>query len=206
MGLFSKKPRVDPAEIIALRAELVDLRSRLESSEHSKTVLETHVIQLDAATSALAARTHMVDDVTLRLAEVDVIKRQVAQLDVVQAKIASLDGQLNAKMADLAERVEVTSTDAKTARDQTATLDERISNVSTELANQLGELGREIDGLASSQAANTPTTAAAQAVAPEVLDQLTSAQIRLANEQARYEIAFRQDLAHLAEQIRRSRS
>ncbi|CAB4810291.1 unannotated protein [freshwater metagenome] len=41
-------------------------------------------------------------------------------------------------------------------------------------------------------------------MAEELVSQLRSSQIKLANEQARYEIAFRQDLAKLAEQVKRS--
>jgi hypothetical protein len=37
-----------------------------------------------------------------------------------------------------------------------------------------------------------------------VIDELRDGQVRLANEQARYQIAFREDLARLAEQLRRS--
>ena len=39
----------------------------------------------------------------------------------------------------------------------------------------------------------------------EALEQLRVNQTRIANEQARYEIAFRQDLAEIAEQIRRTK-
>ena len=39
----------------------------------------------------------------------------------------------------------------------------------------------------------------------EVLDALRTTQTKLAQEQARYEIAFRQDLAALADQLRRGR-
>jgi hypothetical protein len=35
------------------------------------------------------------------------------------------------------------------------------------------------------------------------IEQIRASQVRLASEQARYEIAFRQDLAGLAEEIRR---
>ena len=39
----------------------------------------------------------------------------------------------------------------------------------------------------------------------QLVEQLRTGQVKLANEQARYEIAFRQDLAALAEQVRRGR-
>ena len=55
-----------------------------------------------------------------------------------------------------------------------------MTAVSTELANQLTELGHDIDGTHEGQ-------------------------VKLANEQARYQIAFREDLARLAEETQRAR-
>lgn len=79
--------------------------------------------------------------------------------------------------------------------EQIGALDARITAVSTELANQLSELGGDIDFLQ-----NRPPGAP---VDEEVLEELRDTQERLANEQARYQIAFRADLARLAEQLRR---
>jgi hypothetical protein len=81
---------------------------------------------------------------------------------------------------------------------QLTDLDARLTSVSRELANQLSELGGDIDALAS-----RPDGAG---VDEEVLEELRDAQLRLANEQARYQIAFRSDLARLAEQVRRPAS
>ena len=69
-------------------------------------------------------------------------------------------------------------------------IDARVTAVSTELANQLNELGGELDALAA-----RPDDGA--------VEQLRTGQVRLASEQARYQIAFRQDLAELAETLRR---
>lgn len=77
-------------------------------------------------------------------------------------------------------------------------LDARITSVSTELANQISELGGEIDTLQK--------RAEAEPMADEVADALRDSQERLASEQARYQIAFREDLARLAEQLKRPRS
>lgn len=82
-----------------------------------------------------------------------------------------------------------------TVTKQLADLDVRVTSVSRELANQLSELGNDIDALAQ-----RPDGAP---VDEEVLEELRDAQLRLANEQARYQIAFRSDLARLAEQVRR---
>ena len=83
-------------------------------------------------------------------------------------------------------------------------MNERISNVSTELANQLGELSRELDQMGS-RPATTPVLALDQAATEDMIEELHEAQVRLAAEQARYEIAFRQDLANLADQLKRPR-
>jgi uncharacterized protein YoxC len=207
MGLFTKKPRVDPEEVRALRADMADLRSKLDASERSRQLLEVRMQTLDVTTSALSERTHLLDDVTQRMAEVDVIKRQVAQLDVVNAKITSLDG-LNGRMTELTERMHTSSADAQHAKAQAALLSDRIASVSTEVVNQLSELGREIDAITSKQenVAVVPVIQTHQLFTEQTLDELRQAQVRLANEQARYEIAFRQDLALLAEQVKRSRS
>ena len=78
-----------------------------------------------------------------------------------------------------------------------AELDARVTSVSTELANQITELGSDLDALD-----NRPPDAAPPDGA--VIDELRDGQVRLANEQARYQIAFREDLARLAEQLRRA--
>jgi DNA repair exonuclease SbcCD ATPase subunit len=231
MGLFKRKPPTDQAtitaitalaahqsDIEALRAAMVELNTRLEASENVRKTLETKVQLIDATTLSLINKTDGLDDLTRRMgevdamkeqvAEVDAIKQQVAQLDVVNSKIASLD-DLNTRLTELAQRVTVTADDARQAKDQTASLHERISNVSVELANQLGELSREIDGIAGRAAAAAmpppaPVFDPLQTMAEELVDQLRISQVKLANEQARYEIAFRQDLAMLAEQVKRS--
>jgi hypothetical protein len=62
----------------------------------------------------------------------------------------------------------------------------------SELSRQLHELGTEIEEL-SQRAEDTGVT--------EMIDALKTTQVRLANEQARYEITFRQDLAALANKL-----
>ena len=64
-----------------------------------------------------------------------------------------------------------------------------------EFANQIHELGNGLDRMEKH----------ADSVSAEVIADLRSVQARLAAEQVRYEIAFRQDLTDLAEQLRRTR-
>ncbi len=105
-------------------------------------------------------------------------------------------------------------------------VDRRVTAVSTELANQLAEIDADLDALTRiREEAETEATASdvnapvddAQIGGPdpaagpvvdtemldELFDELRDAQQRLANEQARYQIAFREDLARLAEDLRR---
>ncbi len=78
-------------------------------------------------------------------------------------------------------------------------LDARVTAVSTELTNQLTELGSEMDALAEQRNGH------GHGGDEQVVGELRSGQVRLANEQARYQIAFRGDLARLAEDVRRPR-
>ena len=78
-----------------------------------------------------------------------------------------------------------------------AELDARVTAVSTELANQLTELGHDIDSLGARPPADGSD--------PAAVGELRDGQVRLANEQARYQMAFREDLARLADELKRSR-
>jgi exonuclease VII large subunit len=167
MGLFKRKPTVDPAEVAALRAEMTDLRTRLEMSEAAKIAAERDSMELTSAFAQLRDR-----------------------VDAAAAQKTALD--------ELEERLSRTSSDATATRELVGLLEARVAQVSTELANQLAELGREMDGLSS----KPPAPAAAPPTNEVVVEQLREGQVRLANEQARYEIAFREDLALLAEQVR----
>jgi DNA repair exonuclease SbcCD ATPase subunit len=116
-----------------------------------------------------------------------------------QPDLPALVGRIDALDTTLADRNDA----AVTAQlDQISKrlddLDARITSVSTELANQISELGGEIDTLQK--------RAEAEPMADEVADSLRDSQERLASEQARYQIAFREDLARLAEQLKRPRS
>ena len=75
-------------------------------------------------------------------------------------------------------------------------LDGKIARVGTEVGNQIHELGNEISTVMN-KVRDT------ELHADEAFAQLATSQQRIANEQARYEIAFRQDLATIADLARR---
>jgi chromosome segregation ATPase len=118
-------------------------------------------------------------------------KVTVDDLEAIRAEVAALRTELTKRTNELS-----LVTAATNGLDQRiSAIDTRMSGMSTELANQIHELGREIEQLASRE--HDAETKAA-------VEQLRTSQVRIANEQARYEIAFRQDLAQLAEQLRRN--
>jgi chromosome segregation ATPase len=114
--------------------------------------------------------------------------------------LTALREELESLKTDIARRANELShlTGVANALDsRISILDSRLSAMTTELTHQLHELGSEIETLVNSQDESS---------AQQAIDQLRTSQTRIANEQARYEIAFRQDLAELAELIRRQRS
>jgi hypothetical protein len=103
---------------------------------------------------------------------------------------------LQAELVALRELLDEQQAAAQALRDRLAVLDDRVTAVSTELANQLTELGHEIDALGA-----RPTGALDE----EALTAVRDGQVKLANEQVRYQIAFREDLARLAQELKRPR-
>jgi hypothetical protein len=105
--------------------------------------------------------------------------------------------RLQAELTTLREALDHHDASAKVLQDKLAALDDRVTAVSTELANQLSELGHDIDALGARPAGD--------GVDPAVLDAVRAGQVKLANEQVRYQIAFREDLARLAHEVKRPR-
>jgi septal ring factor EnvC (AmiA/AmiB activator) len=104
--------------------------------------------------------------------------------------------QLRAELASLRQALDQHQDSAQALRDKLASLDDRVTSVSTELANQLTELGHDLDALAE----HPP-----EAVDQDALTAIRDGQVKLANEQVRYQIAFREDLARLAKDLKRPR-
>lgn len=169
VGLFKKRPYVDPQDLQALRIQMVELQQSLRESENERLALRAQIDELRKKSE------DPVEDREVRR-RVDALTTSLTAMDSLRQRI---DG----------------------AQDSIAAVEQRLQSVSTELANQINELGGDIDALA-----NTPSAkAAASGADDETLAKITAlgdSQTRLTNEQARYQIAFREDLAKLAEQIR----
>jgi len=110
-------------------------------------------------------------------------KASASDLEALRAELEQLRSELTKRTNELSMITAATNG-----------LDQRLVVIDTRLTNQLHEMGNEMQSLAEQQ--SDPMSASA-------LEQLRVSQIRIANEQARYEIAFRQDLAALAEHFSR---
>jgi DNA repair exonuclease SbcCD ATPase subunit len=177
MGLFRKR-ETDTEELDRLRAEIAAIGLRLEASDASKRQLEQQLEGMGSRVSAAETRGRHLDE-----------------------RVGGIVERLDTPMAPPSEPPPATITDADLdlvrARidrlaDRLDEVDQRITSISTELANQISEISGDLESLGSKEA---PTD--------QIVDELRDAQERLANEQARYQIAFRQDLADLAGRLKR---
>lgn len=161
---------------------------QLAAASHDGAVTEEQSAlsaRLEELAAALAQQQAQLADVAL--VATDAAERTDAALDDMRATAAGTtdrDTELRSQLGQLAEKV--------------GAIDARVNQVSLELTNQLTELSGDLD------------RASAQADASDLVEQLaeqlkdvTGGQERLANEQARYAIQFREDLAELADRLRR---
>lgn len=187
----------DPAELDKLNAKIERLSARIEDADTTAgtaTVDPAEIQQLTARIDDLGQRLDGSDPSSFGAATIDPaeIEQLTARIDDLGRRLDDADGtaaphpldaddvrQLHAKLDAVTERI--------------SELDQRITAISTELANQITELSGELDAIDGSSAP-----------ADDVVDELRDAQTRLAGEQARYQIAFRQDLADLADRLKRT--
>ena len=138
-----------------------------------------------------ASASHTTSPEMLRISAITMLarnKKTQQAVEALQAEIASLRAEMSEQMAALVAEREV----ARSTVDRLAGIEARVSGMGSELSRQLHELGTEIEEL-SKRAEDTGVA--------EMMDALKTTQVRLANEQARYEITFRQDLAALANKL-----
>lgn len=133
-------------------------------------------------------------------------KSTVAEVEALRAEIATVSSRLDtpspadelrAELAALADRLAASDADARATAERLAVIEQRLTSVSEELARQIDELSGDISALAELPSREQAPESAA------VVEALRAGQARLANEQARYEIALRADLASVADQVRR---
>lgn len=110
----------------------------------------------------------------------------------VQQEIVALRSEVDQRSSDIA----VLRGTLQSLEDRLVGTDARVVQITTELTNQLHEIDSELERLATT----------ADAASAETVTELRANQVRIANEQARYAITLRQDLAELAELLRKARA
>ena len=113
-------------------------------------------------------------------------------VDAIHAELVQLRDDLSRRSAEL----EHVRRGLGALEERLAGMDGRVTHMSTAITNQLHELDSEIERLSNM----------ADLASADTVNHLRANQVRIANEQARYAIALRQDLAELAELLRRSRA
>lgn len=199
MGWFKKQTGPDPDEIERLKSEIAIVSARLAASDQQKQELGDQVRNLAARLDAPIAppTTTPLPSPGPRIdpAEIDMLNAKIERLAVKFDALNDSPPPPPAPATDPEQAARVEQLDDR-VHHVTARLDEidqRITAISTELANQLSELSTDLDTLGSVESIDDGT-----------LDELRDAQTRLAEEQARYQIAFRKDLADLADRLRPS--
>ncbi|MBL6634856.1 MAG: cell division protein ZapD [Actinobacteria bacterium] len=119
-------------------------------------------------------------------------KNTSQRLDQLDNVIAAL----STRVQELEQERETTVSKLSEIVERTNRLDARITSTTTELARQLDELGNELSAVADQE----PVDVAA--VVNASLTEIRQSQTQLAQEQARYQAAFRTDIAVLIEQLR----
>ncbi len=222
MGLF-KKRSTDPEEMDRLKAEIASMGARLAASDQAKDDLQQTVHGLvtriespvgPPPTEPPPAPSPAIDPAQINImnAKIERLSAQVEsanahdrdtpavvpeRLDELAATIEQLTGRLDGVEQTPAAvdpaQIETLQSTMQRISERIEELDARITSISTELANQITEMSNDLDGLGTNEPASD-----------EIVDELRDAQTRLAGEQARYQIAFRQDLAALADRLKRT--
>jgi chromosome segregation ATPase len=207
------------ADAAALRNDLSAARADLaERSQASETSVRE---QLSAAQAERARLNDLVAALRSEIAHTRaglgaVETRLAPAVDDLDERLRAIDERLSTPMTPPpstpppgpdpnTSEVKALSTHLARLDERLAAVDRRVTVVSTELANQLAEISSDIETLdhAVHNGEGRQDGASVLALDDDLLEQLRDAQARLANEQVRYQIAFRDDLARLAEQLKR---
>lgn len=179
------------AELDKLNAKIERLASRVDATPAADTpaVDPAEIEQLNDRIEQLSTRVDATPDApAIDPTEVEQLS---AKIDELSLRVDAAPEQATPAV-DPAQIERLDSTMQRIS-DRIDEIDQRITSISTELANQINELSGDLDAAANPDPRDE-----------ELVAELRDAQTRLAGEQARYQIAFRQDLADLADRLKRA--
>ncbi len=200
MGLFGRKKNDE--ELRRLRDQVRQLSRRVDATDGQQTELTTQLRRVSATTDQIDELQQRIDALNPPSAVTDpddpltdgpdldgsgADQTPVHPLPAPTQRVSIADQAVIDELRLRLDRIE---------RD-IHTVDERVTQTSTELANQIIEISGDISVLSDRHEAQR----ANDKVHESTVEALQTAQQRLANEQARYQIAFRQDLAKLADRF-----
>lgn len=191
--------------LIDLETKVDVLRSELSAAEADtterfrtfETVIDGHDATLDQQSQAIASLPKA--DTVAAKSDLEALAGMQAELiDELRAAVARQQGVIDALRARL-DQLEATTA----ARD--TRIEARLTEVSEQFVRQFDELAGGVDESARLAEQALAAQQALDARLPEeVVDHLRTSQTKLANEQVRYDLALRAELAELAERLRRS--
>lgn len=201
-------------------ARLDDISERVGTIDS----LAGQLAQLNARVTAQAEVGAQLSNLSDRIGELTSGAQGAPSLSGADDSLREQVQELASRVEVLVERVEGGEARARQTAEHLSLIEQRMNAVSTELTNQVSELGRDIDGFGQyANSSGSPNgngrengnghangsnnaSSGSRPLSAELVAELQAAQVKLAAEQARYEIAFRQDLATLAEHVRRTKS
>lgn len=140
-------------------------------------------------------RTDKPDPVLTAIDELMNFSAQSLEVSREEARVAA---ERLAALEDMVARygaaLDAEKAENRATAERLALIEQRLVSMGNELSHQLHEMGNEIEQLNKD---------GGDSVSAEVVAALRESQIKLAQEQARYQIVFRQDLAALADQVKK---
>ena len=207
---FSRKKRLEE-----LRTQLESLRSEFHAAEGDRQqqesrlnnvegIIDGHDATLDNTAEMLRvldpealAKVEQLEDLSTSTNEA--LTRLQDALAAQRITIADHETTISDQRATIeALRNQIRGLENRTT-EENARMQARLGEITEQVLHQVEELGMEVDA-----ATRHAEDAARLAEAPlEAMDEIKASQVKLANEQVRYDLALRAELAELAERLRR---
>lgn len=208
MLTFRRKSKIDPAELAAVREEMAMLRDELHVAHGDRLELLRRINDLeesleraeiddnDTWAAPSIQGSHLLDHTFPAPAP----RTSLDDVHSVASQALTSSFELRERVDRLSLQVQSQADETRRARERVESFEVRLTGMTSEIEHQLDELAGEFEQALNERQATVITTVASPPT--EEIEDLRTGQIRLAAEQARYEIAFRLELAELADQLR----
>ena len=166
---MGKKVGVDPTDFLALRAELIDMKARLDESEQARAIVEARLSSLDAAASQYTTERNEISEVASMVIQ---LQQQVAELPVDSGSSGGSSSNESAT-DELSAKVDALQNRFFGLQDHTP----KIVEFETQIAQLRAEL--ESANAAAAEAAALLPLATTSGPDPETLERIAAVQLRV---------------------------